>query len=159
MKKQIEILTYIFGILLLIILVLNIIEKTKKVVKTETVNCEMTLQVDINTDTTRTFYKDKLIIVTGRNKLRENYNVRLSELIDSQLLTKPESIDIDGSLLKEIKIKYSKIRITYYDYNKRIYIHNNDGIIIYFPGDVEKRNKISPETLQNINVIIKRYMQ
>lgn len=159
MKKQIEFLIYIFAVLVISILILSIIEKTKKIVKTETVNCEYVLQIDIGTDTVRTIHKDQLTIITGRSNLREDYNVKLSELIDSQLLTKPKSVTITGYIFKTLTLQYDKIRIEYYNLNEDCFVFDNNNKILYSPVDFNKHREISEETEQNINVIIKRYLQ
>lgn len=148
-------LTIITLILAMILLSLFIYNELKEAVTVNTV--ESLIQVDIYADTVRTYHKDNLVIVKGRNKNREDYNVELSELIDSELLTKPKSVRKTGYILYKITIIYSKIKIEYYQMFDDIYVMNPSGKIIYGPTQWAKEDKISQETKDNIYTILNRY--
>jgi hypothetical protein len=152
--KSLKIITFILIIMLIPLFIYN---ELKEAVKINTVYCESIIQVDIGIDTVRTYNKDNLVIVKGRSSVRENYNVKLSELIDSELLTKPKSVKINGHVFYSITIIYNKIKIEYFSIIDHIYVKNPSGKIIYGPSEWDKRDKISQETKNNIYTILNRY--
>ena len=124
----------------------------------DTSYCHSVLSVEIcNTDTVRKTYSDKLIIITGRNSIKEKFNVEKSEWIDSVLLTKPIRVTKDGSA---VNIRYKEFLITYYTFDaSEIFLTDNNGaLIIIDSGFNIKKHTIAPETMQNLHTVIKRYL-
>jgi hypothetical protein len=135
----------------------DIIKVSTHTINIDTVYSTSLLKVEIDIDTIRTYYKDKLVIVTGVNSISADYNVKKSEWIDSILLTKPNRYYLNYSL--QMYIEYDDFKMyEYYHSRDHVFIENYKGKwVLYHSDNLGKHNKVSEQTQKNIETVVDRY--